>query len=416
MAAAHLVRALTDAVRARRTELGAQFARRLRDVVPEYHAVDASDFQDAGWSALSVVIDGALDAVDDPATGRDLPPELLAESRAAARHDLSWTALSSSYQLTHRVLWEAVMAEAARARLRRDDELSLLQTASERLFDHFDRTTRLAGEAYEHARRQQRTQRESRTLHLVSQVLNGVAVRDDDLGYRLAQSHVALVAWGRDPRPALSAAGRALAAEVLVTSPGDGQWWAWLGLTADDLAELPALLDPLPDQGMALGSVRSGRAGFLASHQQARIAASLAARKLVVPDGGVVHYPAVALQAAGLDNETSARVFVDHVLGSLAEAGQRNADLRATVVAYSGTGLTAHGAARRLGVAERTVRYRLTRLEELLGTDWRERMPALVLAVGLHDALSVQSAARDLGAPADQSTEIRASNRSTSSS
>lgn len=100
----------------------------------------------------------------------------------------------------------------------------------------------------------------------------------------------------------------------------------------------------------------------------------------MAPTGGVVHHPAVVLQAC------------------------------------SGTGLTAHGAARRLGVAERTVRYRLTRLEELLGTDWRERMPALVLAVRLHDALRVPSAARDPGAPTGQPAEIRDSNRSTSSS
>lgn len=416
MAAAHLVPQLTGALRARRTELGAQFGRRLRDAVPEYHAVDASDFQDAGWSALSVVIEGALGAVDDPAAGRELPPELLAESRAAARHDLPWSVLARTYQLTHRVLWEAVMAEAARARLRREDELWLLQAASERLFDYFDSTTRLAGETYELARRQQATQRESRTLHLVSQVLNGVTVRDEDLGYRLEQHHVALVVWGRDPRQVLSAAGRTLGTEVLVTTPGDGQWWAWLGMGAGSLPALAALLDPLPDQGIAVGSAVPGRPGFLASHQQARIAASLAARKLVAPLGGAVHYRDVALQAAGLDNETSARVFVDHQLGPLTCAGQRNADLRTTLVAYAGTALNAHGAGRRLGVAERTVRYRLTRLEELLGADFRERMPALVLAVRLYDALLAQSAARDPGAPPAQPTEIRASSRSTSRS
>ena len=123
----------------------------------------------------------------------------------------------------------------------------------------------------------------------------------------------------------------------------------------------------------------------------------MAARNLVATLGGMVRYADVATEAVALDDESSARVFVRHQLPDLLGSTRRDADLRATLLAYSAAGLNAHTAARALGVAERTLRYRLTHLESVLGADFRGRMPELVVAVKLHAALLHQRSKRQPG-------------------
>lgn len=388
------MRALVAALRSRRDEIGPRFARRLRDVVPEYHAVDASDFQEAGWAALFAVVDGALDALEDPSAALELPAELVAECTAAARHGMPWAVVDRTYHLTHRVLWEVLLEEVAAAGHRRDAEQLLVRSASEELFDWFDRTISAAGDVYERHRLQAAGHRAPRTLHLVRQVLNGVGVRDEELGYRLAQQHVALVAWGSDPRAVATAAARAADVEVFLVQPGEDLWWGWFGLGTSDPAVLRLLTTTQPGPQLALGGAQGGRAGFLASHQQARAAASLVARRLVEAPSGVVHYDDVAMEAVALENETAARVFVDRQLAGLTGPGPRDQQLRATLLAYADAGLNAQAAARQLGVAERTVRYRLSRLEHVLGSDFRGRVPQLALAARLHRAQESQRRAR----------------------
>ncbi len=70
------------------------------------------------------------------------------------------------------------------------------------------------------------------------------------------------------------------------------------------------------------------------------------------------------------------------------------AELTRTLTAYSRSGLNARSTAKALGVSERTVRYRLDRLDALLGADFRSRLPELVLAVELTEALAVQRRGR----------------------
>ena len=98
----------------------------------------------------------------------------------------------------------------------------------------------------------------------------------------------------------------------------------------------------------------------------------------------------VAFRAVALENETTARVFAEHELRRLRTAGARAAELTGTLTAYSRSGLNARLTAKALGVSERTVRYRLDRLDALLGPDFRGRLPELVLAITLADALAGQ--------------------------
>ena len=393
----HQLQQLTAALRVSRHDVGIRFARRLRDVAPEYYAIDASDFQDAGWAALFVVVDEVLAALDAGEVPTALARELVEESSAAARSGLPWDVLDRTYRLTHQVLWESMFPELVSLKLPRDDEALVLRAASDVLFRYFDQLSTLAGQVYADAQRDREGRREHRIAGLVKQLLDGVAVRDVHLGYRLAQSHVAVVGWGDDPRDEIAAAARRLGAEILVIPAGGNHVWAWLGLPADHAdTDVLGAINAEPGNGFSLGSPAQGRTGFVVSHRQARLVASLSARKLLSHrDTAVVSFGDVAMQTVALENEGTARIFIDHELSRLRGTGPRERELRDTLVAFSRSGLNARVAGNLLGVAERTVRYRLDRLETLLGKDFRERLPQLVLAVSLADALDAQRQARE---------------------
>lgn len=390
------VQALTAALRIHRHDIGTRFASRLREVAPEYYAIDASDFQDAGWAVLFVVVDDVLASVDAGEIPTTLPRELLEESTAAARSGLPWEVLDRTYRLTHQVLWESMFPELMALKLRRDDEALVLRAASDVLFRYFDRLSAVAGRAYAEAQREREGRREHRIAQLVRQIIDGAAVPDVELGYRLAQNHIAIVAWGTDPREEIAAAARGLGAEMLAIPAGGNHIWAWLGVPVDlGSADVRGAIGAEAGNCFALGSQADGRPGFVVSHRQAKLAASLWARKLLSPSGSVVAFDEVAMQIVALENESTARIFVAHELRGLADDIPRSRELRETLVAYSRSGMNARVAGTILRVAERTVRYRLDRLEVLLGSNFLERLPELVLAATLADALDVQRLARE---------------------
>jgi hypothetical protein len=387
--------ALVSGLRAEREAIGLRFAQLLRSEAPEYYAIDASDFQDAGWAALSVVVDGALLAVDG-GSHAGFPVELVAESVAAARNGLPWEVLDRSYHLTHQAVWESVIGVLTALRRPRAEQASLLRTVSGRLFGYFDHLSSTAGRVYAQAEREQRGRRDDRVRGLVLQLLDGGAVPEVELGYRLAPTHVAVVAWGAaDVRATLAATGRDLGSAPLVVPAGEDQTWAWFAV--DERATEAALrcaLDAAPAGRFALGAPAAGVPGFVTSHQQARQTASVLARKLVAPPGSALGYADVAFRAVALDNEQTARMFVEHELRPLLAAGPRAAELSATLTAYARAGLNTRLTAKALGVSERTVRYRLDRIEAVLGAGFRARLPELVLAIALADSLAVQQRGR----------------------
>jgi DNA-binding PucR family transcriptional regulator len=79
--------------------------------------------------------------------------------------------------------------------------------------------------------------------------------------------------------------------------------------------------------------------------------------------------------------------FVRAELGRLAETTERAENLRHTVRAYFAAGNSAAAAATELGVAERTVTYRLRRAEELIGRPLTGRRAELETALRLYDVV-----------------------------
>jgi DNA-binding PucR family transcriptional regulator len=98
----------------------------------------------------------------------------------------------------------------------------------------------------------------------------------------------------------------------------------------------------------------------------------------------------VSLLSVVLQDESAARVFVEHELDALDSATEENLQLRRTIVAYVRADKGAKAAARVLGVSERTVRYRMAKAEQVYGGTLHARMPELVIAAEAAEALELQ--------------------------
>jgi DNA-binding PucR family transcriptional regulator len=109
-------------------------------------------------------------------------------------------------------------------------------------------------------------------------------------------------------------------------------------------------------------------AGFRSSHEEAmhaRRVASLVQRR----PGTVTAYEAVALAALVTENVDHARAFVARELGALAGTDDTTARLAATLRVFLEEGKSPVRTARRLGIHQNTVVYRVKQAAELLGRD-----------------------------------------------
>jgi hypothetical protein len=354
------------------------------------------DFQAAGYGALPAVLGSALSTLEhEGRCPEHLPSYLVDEALNAARNELPWEVIDRSYAITHEAIWDAALDEVSSWHLPRDDQSLVLRLASKYLFRCFNWLTTTAAHIYEGERVEWLDRRQKRLVEIVSQAIDGLSVTDDELGYGTQQRHVAVIGWGRDPQRAISDGARALGAEILSVPSTGSAVWAWIGRTSfPDYPTLLAAFAPGPGTYLAFGAVEHGRKGFAVTHQQAQLASSVAVRQLLPAPSPVVAYPDVAVEAFALADETQARVFVRHALGPIGGDDARSARLRATLRAYCDANQNAAAAAKLLGVGERTVRYRLRDLEDVLGGRLTGSVIELGLAVRLFDALQGQAQGR----------------------
>jgi DNA-binding PucR family transcriptional regulator len=229
------------------------------------------------------------------------------------------------------------------------------------------------------------------------------------LGYELGRDHVAALAWldaseeGRDPLSTLEAAVGDLAASAGVMRPllqtrGMLAVEAWLGFSAAPAPDVIELLrfepSTAPGVRVALGDPAGGIAGFRASHEQA-LQAQRVATLMGRRPGSVTRYRNVAISAMATVDLEQARAFVARELGSLAADDDLALRLAATVGTYLDEGASHSRAAKRLGIHENTVRYRIRQAEEMLGRPVDERTLDLRVALKLADVVRGESAADD---------------------
>ncbi|WP_280233374.1 PucR family transcriptional regulator [Nocardia cyriacigeorgica] len=221
------------------------------------------------------------------------------------------------------------------------------------------------------------------------------------LGYRLNQQHLGVVLWADEPADSggdgemsglLDRVTARLAAEigssrVLTVASGASSMWAWIGLDAQQGAvdvdrtsrsiEAPVRI--------AFGIPGDRVAGFRRSHAEAMAARQVAERGPVDAPRVTAYREVEIAYLAGVD-ETAMRALIARELRGLARRDPNAARLRETLRAYLHCQRSPEAAAKLLGVHKNTVRYRIQRIEELLGHPIDER------ALPLHTALACVAA------------------------
>lgn len=227
---------------------------------------------------------------------------------------------------------------------------------------------------------------------LVHALLTGTEVDVDQasigLGYRLSRRHLAFVLWtgeaGGDEPGGLLDRGAARIATVLgatglltVAASASGLW-AWAGLDDDaEIAERIARCEVAAPVRVAFGMPGAHVDGFVASHREA-----VAARRVAEQGSrAVTSYREVEIAyLAGVDT-AAMRGLIARELHGLTGTDPVSTRLRATLHAYLRAQRSPEEAARLLGVHKNTVRYRIHRVEEILGHPVSERALALEIAL-----------------------------------
>ena len=219
------------------------------------------------------------------------------------------------------------------------------------------------------------------------------------LRYELDRAHLAFVIWAPEAQldqahgHVLFATMEQLAAETAeligardhVTVPLHGYLACWAGFREDPaLSNLPAGFPARSRRRLdvAFGALGEGIAGFRRSHEEALLARRVHLLRRPA-SSAYVHFGDVALDALLMQNPAEARRFVARQLGSLAEDSDAAARLRTTVASFLQENASYLHTARRLGVHENTVAYRIRRAEELLGRELKGNQVELQTALRL---------------------------------
>jgi DNA-binding PucR family transcriptional regulator len=147
-------------------------------------------------------------------------------------------------------------------------------------------------------------------------------------------------------------------------------------------ADLPAIPRCRGSLRIAIGRLGRGLDGFRRTHQEALLAkrvASLSER----PSLAAVSFGNVALESLLTADVDEARRFVHAELGPLMEDSDASRRLASTLEVFLQEESSFVRTARRLGIHENTVAYRVRRAEELLGHRAAERQLELRAALRL---------------------------------
>jgi hypothetical protein len=369
------VQEVTDAVDAR-----------LHDEVPEYFEGIDPSMADAERASVVANLRAVAHGLRHGRALPDrLPPGAVDEALLAANEGLPWAAVLRTYMIGHASLWEQLLAQVERLGLPDVRRVEALRVLSRYLFAYVDLITGQLAEVYQAERDRLLRSQERRRASLTRELLAGMPVSEEELGYRLRADHVGVIAWGRNPEASATQLAQELGCTLLIAPGGARSVWAWLGgRPRIEAAAARALGRFSPQEGTFLAF---GEEGFVQTHRQALQAYRVAA----IRGAPVTRYDDVALEALVVQDERLAKDFVARELGALASPDAKTARLRATLRAYFSLGQNASAAGALLKVHERTVGYRLATIEERIGRPIIGRRDELGLALRIHALLESDS-------------------------
>ena len=399
-----VVRQQLDAVlqRLRPGPLAEEMADLLMASIPELVRAGDEDFRaglllscESNVSAIwSRVLTGAsLESISPPA-------EAIAWSHELVHRGVELPALLRAYRLGHGLAERRLEEAAGELEIEPEIRWRVLSHISHHLFAYVDAVCTDLVDDYEHERAQWIRGAAAARAELVSAILERDPVdaraATEKLRYDVTRGHVALIVWADPPRAAqqagsLEGEATALAAAlgggpVLTVAIGERAVWAWT--SGDHLTDDPAAVEHRMGDGVraAIGTCRQGLAGMADSHDEARVARRVAELRAVRP-GTVVGYRTAELTALLTADPVEAVRFVESELGELLADSDAAARLRATVRMYLEENLSPARAARRLGVHQNTVVYRVKQTEELLGHTVEQRRLQIEVALRLSDMI-----------------------------
>jgi hypothetical protein len=354
---------------------------------------------EAGIRAFAALVTAGA----EPAT-MALPPATVVYAQASVRRGDPLPALLRSYRLAVELVWQAALDRIAPRCADQNQLLVAGRLGAAWLFGYMDVALTRAEELYDAERSRWVRSAAASQTETIEALLAG---RPQDamqasarLRYALDRHHVAALAWldgadDGDPLARLEAAveqlARATGAEsVLVEPVGLLAVTTWLGRPEPiDLSVLDDMrLDQQSSAGVrvAVGESAVGVPGFRASHTEAghaRRVATLAGRR----PGTITRFDRVALAAIATADADLARAFVTRELGPLAADDDVTRRLVATLGIYLEESASRSRAARRLGIHDNTVSYRVRQAEELLGRSVEHRTLELRVALALRSVL-----------------------------
>jgi hypothetical protein len=348
--------------------------RQWRDV-PELWVTDDPALREAVLKSTTENAEFMLAAVQRPsAIPHALPPGPRLEADVTAQNGAHVTALLRTYRIGQQAFFEYFLDTV-------DDEeipraAAALRAATQTIHRYMESMVPLVADEHAAERERMAVDPDLRRWRLVEAALAGDA--SVDVGYALDEVHVAVVASGEHAAPRIERVAAALECDVLAVEAPDGRCWAWLATAAAEEArrrlEAAALGGPAGVAGPC-----PGPSGFRLAHRQARLAERVAR----AGRGRVVEARSAMLETMALGDQRTAWDLARAELGPLAGDEGRNGRLRETLEAWFAARESVALAATKLGVAPRTVSYRLRRAEELLGQPIAARRAELEAALRL---------------------------------
>jgi hypothetical protein len=203
---------------------------RLHDEVPEYFEGIDPGMADVERSSIVANLRAvAYGLGHGRALPERLPPGAVDEALLAAGEALPWAALLRTYSIGHASLWEQMCAEVERRGLPNTRRVEALRVLSRYLFAYVDQVTGQLAEVYQAERDRLLRSQERKRASLTRELLAGMPVSEEELGYHLRVDHVGVIAWGRNPEAAATQLAQELGCAVLLAGGAGRSVWAWLG-------------------------------------------------------------------------------------------------------------------------------------------------------------------------------------------
>lgn len=307
-----------------------------------------------------------------------LPSAAVALAQSIARRGMDIDVLLRVYRVAHRAVFRYFAEHTAGDRLpadvARDEVLIHLWTRAERWIDE---SVDALIETFGAERNKLQEGARARRAELIESLVAGSPPGPDAeqvLGHALSLWQTGFVLWGDDAgadgsaRPLSEMAARAchrLDLPPPVTKlAGSRELWGWVATAQEPDIDIESATELLADQGLrlSLGRPQKGAAGFRMSHLQA-----LSAQRLgLQADTALLDYADLELLCLIGDTEL-VREMVRREVGPLLGKQKNLKALRETVLEFLSNGRDVESTAKALFIHPNTVRYRITRTEELLG-------------------------------------------------